>query len=55
LSPQERERLRQRGACFRCRKDGHMANECRSGKRFNNMESEETSPSQPEQGKGPSN
>ncbi|KAF9532445.1 hypothetical protein BGW38_010526, partial [Lunasporangiospora selenospora] len=51
LTPQGRDQLTQRGASIRCHKDGHMANECRSGKWFNNMESEVTSPSQPEQGK----
>jgi hypothetical protein len=28
LTEKERERLRKRGACFFCRKDGHMAREC---------------------------
>jgi hypothetical protein len=28
LSDKERERLRKRGACFFCRKDGHMVREC---------------------------
>ncbi|KAI1294076.1 hypothetical protein EDD11_008265 [Mortierella claussenii] len=28
LSPDEKARLLQRGACFRCRRDGHMANQC---------------------------
>lgn len=33
LSNQERDRLRLRGACFKCRKDGHMARECPAGPR----------------------
>ena len=28
LTDQEREELRRRGACFRCRQDGHMARDC---------------------------
>jgi hypothetical protein len=28
LTPEERERLRARGGCFRCRKLGHMAAQC---------------------------
>ena len=28
LTPQERERLRKAGHCFRCRKPGHLARDC---------------------------
>ena len=28
LTAAERQRLRLRGACFKCRQDGHMAREC---------------------------
>jgi hypothetical protein len=36
LSSQERDRLRQRGACFKCRRDGHIARNC-PGRSFNNL------------------
>ncbi|KAG0318464.1 hypothetical protein BGZ99_005682 [Dissophora globulifera] len=31
LTAAERQRLKQRGACYRCRQDGHMARECGNG------------------------
>ncbi|KAF9973609.1 hypothetical protein BGZ65_009171, partial [Modicella reniformis] len=40
LSAAERERLRRIGACFRCRRPGHRATECRSGRTLNNLETE---------------
>lgn len=43
LTPMERTRLMQRGACFRCRQDGHMAKDCptynhqQTRRQFNNV------------------
>lgn len=42
LSLAERDRLRRIGACFRCRRTGHMASRCRSKTALNNIEPEET-------------
>ena len=38
LMPKEREYLRRIGACFKCRKPGHLAANCRMGRSFNNFE-----------------
>ncbi|KAI1290492.1 hypothetical protein EDD11_009338 [Mortierella claussenii] len=50
LSPDEKTRLLQRGACFRCRRDGHMANQCtafgrqqQQHRQLNNVATEEIS------------
>jgi hypothetical protein len=48
LTDAERERLRKAGACFRCRKPGHRAVECRTGRAMNNLE---TSPHNDNSGK----
>jgi hypothetical protein len=39
LDSAERARLRQRGACYKCRRDGHMYRDCpdQQGRAFNNM------------------
>ncbi|KAI1315847.1 hypothetical protein EDD11_000282 [Mortierella claussenii] len=49
LSPDEKVRLLQRGACFHCRRDGHMANQCtafgrqrQQHRQPNNVATEET-------------
>ncbi|KAG0195334.1 hypothetical protein BGX28_001637 [Mortierella sp. GBA30] len=39
LTPAERERLRKIGACFRCRRKGHLAADCHATS-FNNLEAE---------------
>jgi hypothetical protein len=38
LTNTERDRLRRIGACFRCRRTGHLASACRSGRTLNNLE-----------------
>lgn len=38
LTHAERERLKRIGACFRCRRTGHISSECRSGQAMNNLE-----------------
>lgn len=40
LTRTERDRLRRIGACFRCRRTGHLASECRSGRNLNNIETD---------------
>jgi hypothetical protein len=46
LTPQERERLRKAGGCFRCRQTGHMARDCtmanRTHPRINAIEEEQS-------------
>lgn len=37
LTTTERDRLRRIGACYRCRRTGHIATECRSGRAMNNL------------------
>lgn len=51
LTPAERTRLMQRGACFRCRRDGHMAKDCSAynqqpRRQFNNVTVEASIPDQ---------
>ncbi|KAF9579655.1 hypothetical protein BGW38_003997 [Lunasporangiospora selenospora] len=55
LTDAERKRLMARGACFKCRKDGHRASECANkngGRQINNLSAEEGS--LPESGKASS-
>lgn len=46
LDGAERARLRQRGACYKCRRDGHIARDCpdRQGRSIHNMSAPEGSP-----------
>jgi len=55
LSDNERQRLYQRGACFRCRKDGHQARNCpsRNGRSFNHVSFNEGNNLNPESGNAP--
>jgi len=57
LSDNERQRLYQRGACFRCRKDGHQARDCttRMGRSFNNVTFNEGDNPDSESGKASGN
>lgn len=66
LTPEEKARLTEKGGCFRCRKIGHMANQCRAfpnqrqrPHQFNNIEVADTqapqAPSQTQSGKANGN
>ncbi|KAF9401490.1 hypothetical protein BGZ76_007546, partial [Entomortierella beljakovae] len=54
LDEVERKRLYERGACFKCRKDGHHARDCRSPRTFNNISIEGSTPDSMS-GKAPGN
>ena len=43
LTQAEKERLLKIGACFRCRRRGHRAVECRAGQTLNNLETDNQS------------
>lgn len=41
LTDAERNKLRREGACFRCRRKGHMANNCHATQALNNLEDDQ--------------